>query len=154
MGDVAEYRAMVQNHLWRTYGKPAHLCYNANAARKRRAAKAARAELSAQRRVQRKLRNTVSSRISRALKEGRFGLSLEQLVGYSAQQMRTHLEALFLPGMTWDNHGEWHIDHIRPLSSFEFTSRECAQFCAAWALDNLQPLWAADNLRKGARWEP
>src|SRR3546814_9626669 len=61
------------------------------------------------------------------------------------------LERQFLPGMSWDNRGEWHIDHIRPLCAFEFTSPDDPQFREAWALTNLRPLWARDNLRKGGR---
>lgn len=63
-----------------------------------------------------------------------------------------HLERQFLPGMTWENRGEWHIDHIRPLCSFQFQTPDCPQFREAWALTNLQPLWAQDNLKKGGRW--
>jgi hypothetical protein len=51
--------------------------------------------------------------------------------------------------MTWGNHGEWHIDHIRPLRSFDLTVRDQVLEACNWS--NLQPLWAIDNLRKGAR---
>lgn len=80
--------------------------------------------------------------------------ALEKRLGYVVDELRAHLEAQFAEGMTWANHGEWHIDHIRPLSSFTITSFRCRGFRKAWAIDNLQPLWAADNLRKGARWAP
>ena len=63
----------------------------------------------------------------------------------------THLERQFLPGMTWGNRGEWHIDHIVPLASFTFTSPDDPEFRAAWALTNLRPLWAKDNIRKSAK---
>src|SRR3546814_17339668 len=62
-----------------------------------------------------------------------------------------NLERQFLPGISWDNRGEWHIAHIRPLCSFEFTSPDDLQFREAWALTNLRPLWARDNLPKGGR---
>jgi len=55
--------------------------------------------------------------------------------------------------MTWQNYGEWHIDHIRPLCSFDFESTQDASFKKAWSLDNLQPLWAEDNLVKGGKWQ-
>lgn len=73
----------------------------------------------------------------------------EAVLGYSADDLHAHLEARFLPGMTWANYGKWHIDHIRPLSSFDFSLR--SSVAEANALTNLQPLWAADNMRKGAR---
>ncbi len=51
--------------------------------------------------------------------------------------------------MSWDNYGEWHLDHIRPLSSFDIADR--AQFLIAAHYTNYQPLWAADNISKGSR---
>jgi hypothetical protein len=53
--------------------------------------------------------------------------------------------------MSWDNVGKWHIDHIIPLSSFRFTSMDDPEFRAAWALSNLRPMWATENILKGAR---
>jgi len=50
--------------------------------------------------------------------------------------------------MTWANYGEWHIDHKRPISSFNIVSVDCKEFGECWALENLQPLWADENLRK------
>lgn len=66
-----------------------------------------------------------------------------------------HLESQFIDGMTWDNHGMngWHIDHIRPISSFNFDSTDHPDFKKCWALDNLQPLWVEDNLSKGDKWD-
>lgn len=75
------------------------------------------------------------------------------LVGCSPEFLRMHLERLWKPGMTWDNHGTgsgcWHIDHIRPISSFDPTDRN-HQF-QAFHYSNLQPLWEMDNIAKGAR---
>lgn len=70
---------------------------------------------------------------------------------YTPQELKDHLEKLFQPGMSWDNYGEWHIDHIIPQSYFTFTSMYDPKFLQCWALENLQPLWAKDNLRKGAK---
>jgi len=68
----------------------------------------------------------------------------EKLVGYTLEDLMAHLEGQFKEGMSWDNHGEWHIDHINPVSSFGSDEiKEC------WSLDNLQPLWAEDNVAKG-----
>lgn len=77
-----------------------------------------------------------------------------EIVGYTLDELRAHLEAQFADGMGWHNMGAWHIDHKRPLSSFSIAGADCPEFRAAWALENLQPLWAEDNLRKGARWNP
>ena|SRR3990167_2666119 len=73
------------------------------------------------------------------------------VVGYSIDELRGHLEPLFSDGMSWENYGEWHIDHIIPKSFFSFTSPEDAAFKQCWALTNLQPLWAEDNLSKSNR---
>lgn len=68
-------------------------------------------------------------------------------LGYTHQQLRSHIESLFTVGMNWDNYGEWHIDHVRSLS--EFLSIGVTDPAIVNALSNLQPLWAVDNLSKG-----
>jgi hypothetical protein len=50
--------------------------------------------------------------------------------------------------MNWFNHGEWHIDHIRPISSFDLDTDPSI----VNALDNLQPLWAIDNMKKSNKY--
>ncbi len=77
--------------------------------------------------------------------------SLEYL-GCTIDHLKTHLESQFQPGMSWENYGKWHIDHIRPLSSFDLTDEN--QLSSACRFTNLQPLWKKDNLRKGSYWEP
>lgn len=62
-----------------------------------------------------------------------------------------HLEEQFKSGMNWDNYGKWHVDHIKPISLFVFTSYEDEEFQKCWALENLQPLWAEENLKKGVK---
>ena len=75
-----------------------------------------------------------------------------QLLGYSIEELMDHLEKLFLDGMTWENYGEWHVDHKKPMTSFKFDSVDDPEFKECWKLDNLQPLWGADNLSKGPRY--
>ena len=89
-------------------------------------------------------------RLSQAL-AGRFKTgSAVQDLGCSIKELQTYLEAQWKPGMTWENHSKrgWHIDHIKPLASFDLTDRK--QLLEAVHYTNLQPLWAADNLSKGA----
>jgi hypothetical protein len=74
-----------------------------------------------------------------------------QLAGCTIQQLKSFLEAEFEEGMTWDNYGEWHVDHIRPCASFNLEDPEEQKKCFHWT--NLQPLWARDNIRKGDKWE-
>jgi hypothetical protein len=75
-----------------------------------------------------------------------------ELLGYTIEELINHLEKQFVNGMTWENYGEWHVDHIRPMSSFNFTSPEDPEFKECWRLENLQPLWWPDNLSKGPRY--
>ena len=72
-----------------------------------------------------------------------------ELIGCSIEYLRRHLESQFVGGMTWNNYGlyGWHIDHIIPLSYFDFTDPE--QQRRAWHYTNLRPMWAVDNIRKG-----
>lgn len=97
-----------------------------------------------------RIHNCVSAMMRQALRANKAGRKWETLVGYDLAALMAHLEGQFQPGMTWDNAGEWHIDHIVPRSAFEFSSEQDATFKECWALDNLQPLWAIDNLRKAA----
>jgi len=71
-----------------------------------------------------------------------------EMLGYSSLDLKLHIEKQFLPGMSWDNHGEWHIDHILPVTSFTDTDN-INEVCA---LNNLQPLWAFDNMSKSNKY--
>jgi len=97
-----------------------------------------------------RLSENMSSGIWQSLKNGKSGRRWELLVGYTAHQLVAHLESQFQPGMTWDNYGKfgWHVDHIRPISSFSFVSPEESAFLECWALSNLRPLWWDENIRK------
>ena len=86
------------------------------------------------------------SRVMRALKGGWKSASITELIGCTIEECRQHLENQFEDGMTWDNHGEWHIDHRRPCSSFDLVNEEEQRMCFHYT--NLQPLWATDNLSK------
>ena len=76
-----------------------------------------------------------------------------KMLGYTPCELKIHFESQFTDGMSWENMSEWHIDHIRPVSSFNFDSTEHPDFKKCWALNNLQPLWAEDNLRKNDKWD-
>lgn len=70
-----------------------------------------------------------------------------EMLGCDYASLKAHLEAAFKPGMSWDNRSEWHIDHIIPLAS----AKNEEELLALCHYTNLQPLWAAENLSKGAR---
>lgn len=84
-------------------------------------------------------------RVLRAAKQKKRGGTYE-ILGYTREELMEHLESLFLEGMSWDNYGEWHIDHIRPVSTL--VSEGVTDPSIINALYNLQPLWASDNLAK------
>jgi hypothetical protein len=76
--------------------------------------------------------------------------SFFQKVPYTLSDLRQHLEQQFDENMTWDNYGSyWHVDHITPRSSFNYTSMDDVEFQQCWALSNLQPLSKIANLQKG-----
>lgn len=98
-----------------------------------------------------RLSNAISRGMQESLHDGKSGRHWEALGGYTLGDLRQHLQVRFQPGMSWENHGEWEIDHVRPLSSFSFSSPDDPQFKECWALENLQPMWAYDNDSKGAK---
>lgn len=97
-----------------------------------------------------KLRFILRNRQRSALRKNRPGHFLRDL-GCTVEDLRTHIESLFKPGMTWKNWGMkgWHLDHIIPLAEFDLTVRE--QFLIACHYTNLQPLWSTENLKKAKR---
>jgi hypothetical protein len=99
--------------------------------------------------VQFKLRKLLRERLRKAAKHGRAG-SAVALLGCSIDELKVHLESQFVDGMSWSNWSRdgWHIDHVKPLSSFDLTNM--TQLKEAMNYSNLAPLWAPDNLAKGS----
>ena len=93
------------------------------------------------------IRNSLN-RIFNNWKGGR--AKAEEIHGYTLQDLRRHIESRFKDGMSWDNRSDWHIDHIKPISAF--IKEGITDPAIINALDNLQPLWANENLSKGARY--
>ncbi len=100
-----------------------------------------------------RLRNNISCAIRKSLRGNKGGKHWETLVGYTLADLREHLEKQFTKEMSWERLHEMHIDHKIPLAVFNFNTTEDYDFKSAWALENLQPLWAKDNLSKGAKLE-
>ncbi len=95
------------------------------------------------------LHHRMSARVRFSLKNSKNGSSWESLVGYTVNDLKKHLEKKFKPGMSWKNMNEWHIDHIIPVAAFNFEKPLDQEFMDCWALNNLQPLWALENIAKG-----
>ena len=95
-----------------------------------------------------KLAHILRTRLNGAIKNNQKAGSAVDDLGCSIEELKIHLESQFTEGMNWGNHGlyGWHIDHIIPLSGFDLTNlNELKKACN---YNNLQPLWAEDNLKK------
>jgi hypothetical protein len=102
-----------------------------------------------------KLKCNISTLIYIKLKKrlsSKKGESTWNFLPYSVEDLMQHLEKLFRTGMTWNNYGEWHIDHKKPESLFNYSSVKDKEFQECWALKNLQPLWAKDNQKKSNKY--
>ena len=110
----------------------------------------------------RKIHCALSKQISNNINKNY--ISFTTFVPYTIDQLKEHLEALFEPWMNWNNYGRymksqwsdnepsswrWQIDHIIPHSEFSYTSMEDEEFQKCWALSNLRPLSAKQNLLDG-----
>lgn len=103
--------------------------------------------------VQYKLKHYLRTRLKHALREKLKTGSAVRELGCTGYELKQYLESKFQAGMTWDNWSQkgWHVDHIKPLSSFDLSNPE--QFKQAVHYTNLQPLWAKDNLKKSNKIE-
>lgn len=114
--------------------------------------------------IQYKLRYNISAAIGKGLKRNnssKFGKSCLKYLPYTIEQLKLHLESLFEPWMNWKNWGKyavdkwddndpstwkWQLDHIIPHSRFKYTSMEDQAFKDCWALSNLRPYSAKQNI--------
>lgn len=99
-----------------------------------------------------RIKAATSVALRRVLLGEKAGRRTFDLLGYTTDDLRQHLEKRFAPGMSWDNYGEWHIDHERPVASFSFDVDPLATIKECWALENLKPMWGPDNKRKSSTW--
>lgn len=96
-----------------------------------------------------KLRVSCSNRIYQALKKQQMVKSERtlNLIGCSVDYLREYLASMFEAGMSWDNYGKWHVDHIIPCASFDLTDQKQQKLC--FHFSNLRPAWARENMSKG-----
>lgn len=99
-----------------------------------------------------KVHDALRTKIWRQLRATKNRQATVYLVGYSLGELKDRIEAQFKPGMSWENYGDWHIDHIKPKAKFIITGPDDPQLKECWALSNLQPLWAKENLQKQSKW--
>jgi hypothetical protein len=98
-----------------------------------------------------KLIRIIRTRILNVLKGRYKSKSTIELLGGSVEEVWNHLESKFKAGMTKENHGLWHMDHHRPCASFDLADPKQQAKCFHYT--NLKPMWATDNLKKGAKYE-
>lgn len=125
----------VQHTTWRSKNKEYITLYNREYTKRRRKED-----------VQFKLAINLRGRLSKIIRNNKRAGSAVKDLGCTLGELKNHLESQFTEGMTWDNYGEWHIDHMYPLSRVDLTNRE--EFLKVCNYKNLQPLWAIDNLKK------
>lgn len=93
-----------------------------------------------------KIKRNLRSRIYKAIKRNSKSESTMILIGCSVEELKVYLSSMFIEGMSWDNYGKWHIDHIKPCASFDLS--DSAQQKECFHYSNLQPLWAIENIKK------
>jgi hypothetical protein len=93
------------------------------------------------------LRNTLAGMLRRKFKNQGWGkqAKTQKLLGCSFEEFKVHIEQQFLPGMTWENHGAWHYDHVIPCDC----AKNILELEALQHWSNFRPLWGRDNLSKG-----
>ena len=98
-----------------------------------------------------RLMKCLRHRLQRVLSGQIKAASALQLLGCPIESFQLYLQSRFLPGMAWSNYGYWgwHVDHIRPCTSFDLSDPEQQRIC--FHFSNLQPLWGPDNLSKGIK---
>ena len=96
-----------------------------------------------------RLLKLMRSRMSIALKNNYKSGKTMDLTGCTMEFLRSHLESKFEDGMSWDNYGVWHIDHIIACANFDMSDPEQQKICFHYT--NLQPMWGEHNMKKGAR---
>ena len=69
-----------------------------------------------------------------------------ELLDCSISELKLYIESQFQSGMTWDNYGAWHLDHVIPCDAYDLSDPEQQKLCFHYT--NLQPLWAEENLMK------
>lgn len=93
-----------------------------------------------------RIAHTYRSSLCRYIKAKRPRNTTKDFLGCTFEELKEHLESQFTEGMSWDNYGEWHIDHIIPCAFFDLTKPSHQKVCFNW--QNLQPLWESDNCSK------
>lgn len=96
-----------------------------------------------------RIRTRACNRIAKVLGEIKRADTSSNLLGCNVDELMEHLKSKFTEGMSFDNYGEWHMDHVIPCCAFDLTKPEEQYKCFHYT--NIQPLWAKDNEKKGGK---
>lgn len=141
-------RHRLNKRRWETENRARYLASKRASSQRNKATASARVAVRYATDPQFRLCKNMRTRVQAALAGRKKPGSLTVALGCSWQAFVQQIESQFQPGMNWDNYGKWHIDHIIPLCRFDLA--DPYEFSQAWNHTNMRPLWAADNLAKGA----
>lgn len=98
-----------------------------------------------------KIRKNVRTRVRNFLKRNNIKAecSITKAIGINGEELEKYIESKFTEDMSWDNYGEWHIDHIDALANYDLTNEE--ELKKAVHYTNLQPMWAGENMSWGSK---
>jgi hypothetical protein len=141
-GVKGKFYRIIQRHA--KYRKPVVTCRKLSPEQKKLSVKAAVKKYQAK--PQYKIAHALRRRTYQVLKGRNKSFKTLDLLGCTVEALMEHLSLQFVEGMSWDNYGEWHIDHIKPLCSVDVTDTEQLKTVSHYT--NLRPLWKKDNLAK------
>lgn len=101
--------------------------------------------------IQRRLKENIARRFRYALKGIQKSERTFEIIGCSPEELKSHIEKTFTEKMSWENYGEWHVDHIIPCVAFDHTIE--AEKRACWNFRNLRALWGSENLKKSSSFD-
>lgn len=97
-----------------------------------------------------RLKHSLRANLNNALRGRSKGQRTLDYLCMSIDEFKTYIENQFTEGMNWENYGEWHLDHIQPICSFDHSDEEQIKKC--WHYSNFQPLWAEENIKKSGKY--
>ena len=152
-----EYREKTKkiHEKWKNKNRSYYLEYQKNYEKNRTLEQKRKRKLAIKKRIKNdpstKLAMNIRRRVLLALKGSHKAKPTIKLLGCTIEELWQHFESKFQHGMTRENHGKWHVDHIKPCASFDLTDPKQQEECFHYT--NLQPLWAEQNLKKGKKYE-
>jgi hypothetical protein len=96
-----------------------------------------------------RMKKRLRDRIRDYMKGKSIGKKTKDIIGLDYVDFKNYISSKFTEGMTWDNYGEWHLDHIKPL----VLSENEEELLKLNHYTNLQPLWEKDNLKKNRKYD-